>query len=163
MHNVWSFDDIASQHCNETNRCLWLNQRIAMNNDKFTLNLLYLGFIVLMLFIWPYVTEGVRGWRIDSCASDYNICSIFTVETGLFGIIWNMHTTYVFTKFASLSFIFFFYFQSDGNTSFLRAARDGNLQEVLEYLKGSTDINTSNPVSSRPLTLKVQGHIENNF
>ncbi|XP_056019552.1 ankyrin-2-like isoform X15 [Ostrea edulis] len=34
---------------------------------------------------------------------------------------------------------------SDGNTSFLRAARDGNLQEVLEYLKGSTDINTSNP------------------
>lgn len=73
-----------------------------------------------------------------------------------------MHTTYVFTKFASLSFIFFF-FQSDGNTSFLRAARDGNLQEVLEYLKGSTDINTSNPVSSRPLILKVQGHIENNF
>lgn len=62
------------------------------------------------------------------------------------------------------SFInFFFHFQSDGNTSFLRAARDGNLQEVLEYLKGSTDINTSNPVSSWPLTLKVQGHIENNF
>lgn len=59
-----------------------------------------------------------------------------------------MHTTHVFTQFASLSFILFFYFQSDGNTSFLRAARDGNLQEVLEYLKGSTDINTSNPVSS---------------
>lgn len=163
MYNVWSCDDIASQQCKETNRCLWLNQRIAMNNDKFTLNLLYWGFIVLMLSIWLYVIEGVRGWRIGSCASDYNICWIFTVETGLFGIIWNMHTTHVFTQFASLSFIFFFYFQSDGNTSFLRAARDGNLQEVLEYLKGSTDINTSNPVSSWPLILKVQGHIENNF
>lgn len=46
--------------------------------------------------------------------------------------------------------LFFYYFQSDGNTSFLRAARDGNLQEVLEYLTGSTDINTSNPVSNRP-------------
>lgn len=109
MYNVWSCDDIASQHCKEANRCLWLNQRIAMNNDKFTLNLLYWGFIVLMLFIWLYMTEGVRGWRIDSCASDYNICWIFTVETWLFGIIQNVHTTYkyVFTKFASLSFIFF--------------------------------------------------------
>lgn len=42
-----------------------------------------------------------------------------------------------------------FYLQSDGNAGFLRAARDGNLQEVLEYLKGSTDINTSNPVSDQ--------------
>lgn len=39
-----------------------------------------------------------------------------------------------------------FRLQSDGNTVFLRAARDGILQDVLEYLKGSTDINTSNPV-----------------
>lgn len=154
MYSVWSCDDIASQHCKETNRCLWLNQRIAMNNDKFTLNLLYWGFIVLMLSIWLYVIEGVWGWRIGSCASDYNICWIFTVETGLFWIIWNTHKI-------CISFIYLFlHFQSDGNTSFLRAARDGNLQEVLEYLKGSTDINTSNPVSSRPLTLKVQGHIK---
>lgn len=43
--------------------------------------------------------------------------------------------------------MFWFFLQSDGNTSFLRAARDGNLSEVLEYLKGSTDINTSNAVS----------------
>lgn len=118
---------------------------------------IYWGFIVLMLSIWLYVIEGVWGWRIGSCASDYNICWIFTVETGLFWIIWNTHKI-------CISFIYLFlHFQSDGNTSFLRAARDGNLQEVLEYLKGSTDINTSNPVSSRPLTLKVQGHIGNNF
>ena len=38
-------------------------------------------------------------------------------------------------------------FQTDGNASFLRAARAGNLEKVFEYLKGSTDINTSNAVS----------------
>ena len=43
--------------------------------------------------------------------------------------------------FFSLSF-----FQSDDNASFLRAARGGNLEKVLEYLKGSTDINTCNAV-----------------
>ena len=32
--------------------------------------------------------------------------------------------------------------------SFLQAARAGNLDKVLEYLKGSTDINTSNAVST---------------
>lgn len=106
MYNVWSCDDNASQHCKETNRCLWLNQRIAMNNDKFTLNLLYWGFIVLMLFIWLYMTEGVRGWRIDSCASDYNICWIFTVETGLFRIIWNTHKI-------CISFIYLFFSLSE--------------------------------------------------
>ncbi|KAJ8022508.1 Ankyrin-2 [Holothuria leucospilota] len=37
--------------------------------------------------------------------------------------------------------------KTDGNASFLRAARAGNLDKVLEYLKGSTDINTSNAVS----------------
>lgn len=38
-------------------------------------------------------------------------------------------------------------FQSDGNTSFLRAARAGNLDKVLEHLKNNVDINTSNAVS----------------
>jgi ankyrin len=37
--------------------------------------------------------------------------------------------------------------QTDGANSFLRAARAGNLDKVLEYLKGSIDINTSNMVS----------------
>ena len=37
--------------------------------------------------------------------------------------------------------------QTDGSNSFLRAARAGNLDKVLEYLKGSIDINTSNVVS----------------
>ncbi|XP_052685795.1 uncharacterized protein LOC128165370 isoform X38 [Crassostrea angulata] len=51
--------------------------------------------------------------------------------------------------------------ESDGNTSFLRAARDGNLQEVLEYLKGSTDINTSNPNGLNALHLaSKEGHID---
>lgn len=72
-----------------------------------------------------------------------------------------MHSAFFFFFYKIFIHLFFFHFQSDGNTSFLRAARDGNLQEVLEYLKGSTDINTSNPVSSRLWTLKVQGHIEN--
>nr|XP_036219997.1 ankyrin-2 isoform X8 [Bactrocera oleae] len=34
--------------------------------------------------------------------------------------------------------------QGDGNTSFLRAARAGNLERVLEHLKNNIDINTSN-------------------
>ncbi|OWF56525.1 Ankyrin-2 [Mizuhopecten yessoensis] len=50
--------------------------------------------------------------------------------------------------------------KSDGNTVFLRAARDGNLQDVLEYLKGSTDINTSNPNGLNALHLaSKEGHI----
>lgn len=39
------------------------------------------------------------------------------------------------------------FFQSDSNTSFLRAARAGNIDKVLEYLKGGVDIGTSNQVS----------------
>ncbi|XP_060605993.1 ankyrin-2-like isoform X12 [Ruditapes philippinarum] len=50
--------------------------------------------------------------------------------------------------------------ETDGNTSFLRAARDGNLAEVLEYLNGSTDINTSNPNGLNALHLaSKEGHI----
>lgn len=41
---------------------------------------------------------------------------------------------------------FFFSLQSDGNTSFLRAARAGNLDKVLEHLKNNVDINTCNAV-----------------
>lgn len=37
-------------------------------------------------------------------------------------------------------------FKSDGNSGFLRAARAGNLEKVLEYLRSSIDINTSNAV-----------------
>ncbi|KAK3742699.1 hypothetical protein RRG08_025644 [Elysia crispata] len=48
---------------------------------------------------------------------------------------------------------------SDGNAGFLRAARDGNLDEVLDYLKGSTDINTSNPNGLNALHLaSKEGH-----
>ncbi|XP_052265579.1 ankyrin-2-like isoform X3 [Dreissena polymorpha] len=50
--------------------------------------------------------------------------------------------------------------ETDGNTSFLRAARDGNLEEVLDYLNGSTDINTSNPNGLNALHLaSKEGHI----
>ncbi|XP_053392979.1 titin homolog isoform X42 [Mercenaria mercenaria] len=50
--------------------------------------------------------------------------------------------------------------ETDGNTSFLRAARDGNLAEVLDYLNGSTDINTSNPNGLNALHLaSKEGHI----
>lgn len=39
--------------------------------------------------------------------------------------------------------------QSDSNASFLRAARAGNLDKVLEFLKGGVDINTCNQVGAR--------------
>ena len=44
-------------------------------------------------------------------------------------------------------FVCIFLLQSDDNASFLRAARGGNLEKVLEYLKANTDINTCNAVS----------------
>ncbi|XP_052069482.1 ankyrin-2-like isoform X44 [Mytilus californianus] len=51
--------------------------------------------------------------------------------------------------------------KGDGNNSFLRAARDGNLEDVLEYLKGSTDINTSNSNGLNALHLtSKEGHIK---
>ncbi|XP_067131476.1 ankyrin-2-like isoform X17 [Centruroides vittatus] len=49
---------------------------------------------------------------------------------------------------------------TDGNSSFLRAARAGNLDKVLEWLKGSIDINTSNANGLNALHLaSKEGHI----
>ncbi|XP_046809213.1 ankyrin-2 isoform X4 [Lucilia cuprina] len=48
----------------------------------------------------------------------------------------------------------------DGNTSFLRAARAGNLDKVLEHLKNNIDINTSNANGLNALHLASKdGHI----
>lgn len=43
--------------------------------------------------------------------------------------------------------LFLFSFQSDPSTAFLRAARAGQLEKVLEYLESGVDINASNAVS----------------
>lgn len=40
--------------------------------------------------------------------------------------------------------------QTDGGTGFLRAARSGNLDKVLEFLTNSIDINVCNAVSLKP-------------
>ncbi|XP_056882694.1 ankyrin-2b isoform X21 [Takifugu flavidus] len=51
--------------------------------------------------------------------------------------------------------------QSDSNTSFLRAARAGNIDKVLEYLKGGVDISTCNQNGLNALHLAAkEGHIE---
>ncbi|XP_065348833.1 ankyrin-2 isoform X5 [Cloeon dipterum] len=50
--------------------------------------------------------------------------------------------------------------QTDGNTAFLRAARAGNLDKVLEYLKSNIDINTSNANGLNALHLASKdGHV----
>nr|XP_014347613.1 PREDICTED: ankyrin-2 isoform X7 [Latimeria chalumnae] len=50
---------------------------------------------------------------------------------------------------------------SDSNASFLRAARAGNLDKVLEYLKGGIDINTSNQNGLNALHLAAkEGHMD---
>ncbi|XP_036072576.1 ankyrin-2b isoform X20 [Oryzias melastigma] len=50
---------------------------------------------------------------------------------------------------------------SDSNTSFLRAARAGNLDKVLEYLKGGVDISTCNQNGLNALHLAAkEGHID---
>merc|ERR1719367_1185502 len=49
---------------------------------------------------------------------------------------------------------------SDDNASFLRAARGGNLEKVLEYLKANTDINTCNANGLNALHLaSKEGHV----
>ncbi|GCC26477.1 hypothetical protein chiPu_0004894 [Chiloscyllium punctatum] len=51
--------------------------------------------------------------------------------------------------------------KSDSNASFLRAARAGNLDKVLEYLKGGIDINTSNQNGLNALHLAAkEGHVD---
>uniref|UniRef100_A0AAY4EFH3 Uncharacterized protein n=1 Tax=Denticeps clupeoides TaxID=299321 RepID=A0AAY4EFH3_9TELE len=51
--------------------------------------------------------------------------------------------------------------QSDSNTSFLRAARAGNIDKVLEYLKGGQDISTCNQNGLNALHLAAkEGHAE---
>ncbi|GFQ92161.1 ankyrin-3 [Trichonephila clavata] len=50
--------------------------------------------------------------------------------------------------------------QSDSNASFLRAARSGNVEKILEYLKGSIDINTSNANGLNAMHLAAkEGHV----
>ncbi|XP_063863246.1 ankyrin-2-like isoform X50 [Scylla paramamosain] len=50
--------------------------------------------------------------------------------------------------------------QSDGSASFLRAARAGNLEKVLEFLKTNTDINTCNANGLNALHLaSKEGHV----
>uniref|UniRef100_A0A2K6D9R4 Ankyrin 2 n=1 Tax=Macaca nemestrina TaxID=9545 RepID=A0A2K6D9R4_MACNE len=53
-----------------------------------------------------------------------------------------------------------FFSQSDSNASFLRAARAGNLDKVVEYLKGGIDINTCNQNGLNALHLAAkEGHV----
>uniref|UniRef100_A0A8C7R9B4 Ankyrin 2a, neuronal n=1 Tax=Oncorhynchus mykiss TaxID=8022 RepID=A0A8C7R9B4_ONCMY len=50
---------------------------------------------------------------------------------------------------------------SDSNTSFLRAARAGNIDKVLEYLKGGVNISTCNQNGLNALHLAAkEGHVE---
>ncbi|XP_069097880.1 ankyrin-2 isoform X16 [Pleurodeles waltl] len=50
--------------------------------------------------------------------------------------------------------------ESDSNASFLRAARAGNLDKVVEYIKGGIDINTSNQNGLNALHLAAkEGHV----
>nr|XP_046185419.1 ankyrin-2-like isoform X17 [Oncorhynchus gorbuscha] len=51
--------------------------------------------------------------------------------------------------------------KSDSNTSFLRAARAGNIDKVLEYLKGGVNIGTCNQNGLNALHLAAkEGHVE---
>ncbi|KAK1797468.1 hypothetical protein P4O66_008327 [Electrophorus voltai] len=50
---------------------------------------------------------------------------------------------------------------SDSNTSFLRAARAGNIEKVLEYLKGGVDISTCNQDFFFPI--KIQTHTKDSY
>ncbi|ETE68115.1 Ankyrin-3, partial [Ophiophagus hannah] len=65
--------------------------------------------------------------------------------------------------FQTLYFLFFFFLlQSDTNASYLRAARAGNLEKALDYLKNGVDINICNQVNGlNALHLaSKEGHVE---
>lgn len=51
-----------------------------------------------------------------------------------------------------------FILQSDATTAFLRAARSGNLEKVIEYLDTDLDIDTANSVSYYTLQVNPFGH-----
>lgn len=53
---------------------------------------------------------------------------------------------YEFVFIGVLVFFLFVSLQSDSNASYLRAARAGNLEKVLDYLKSGVDINICNQV-----------------
>uniref|UniRef100_A0A4X2JP53 Ankyrin 3 n=1 Tax=Vombatus ursinus TaxID=29139 RepID=A0A4X2JP53_VOMUR len=60
-----------------------------------------------------------------------------------------------------LTSIFFFLFQSDANASYLRAARAGNLEKALDYIKNGVDINICNQNGLNALHLaSKEGHVE---
>lgn len=45
--------------------------------------------------------------------------------------------------------------QTDAATSFLRAARSGNLEKALDHIKNGVDINTANQVRVASTSVKV--------
>ncbi|KPP58016.1 hypothetical protein Z043_124203 [Scleropages formosus] len=52
-------------------------------------------------------------------------------------------------------------FQSDSNASYLRAARAGNLEKALDYIKSGVDINICNQNGLNALHLaSKEGHVE---
>ncbi|KAF3427023.1 hypothetical protein E2986_13543 [Frieseomelitta varia] len=64
-------------------------------------------------------------------------------------------------SFAVLQYSLFLVFQSDPSTAFLRAARAGQLEKVLEYLESGVDINASNANGLNALHLAAKdGHLE---
>ena len=79
-------------------------------------------------------------------ATFYNYCSSCTT----------INYVELFLKYLSLCL-----FQSDSHTSFLRAARAGNIDKVLEFLKGGVDIGTSNQVrdTSHTVTHYTHSHL----
>uniref|UniRef100_A0A8C3RI58 Ankyrin 2 n=1 Tax=Cyanoderma ruficeps TaxID=181631 RepID=A0A8C3RI58_9PASS len=61
---------------------------------------------------------------------------------------------------ANWRIVFLLFLQSDSNASFLRAARAGNLDKVVEYLKSGIDINTCNQNGLNALHLAAkEGHV----
>uniref|UniRef100_A0A670ZRW2 Ankyrin 3 n=1 Tax=Pseudonaja textilis TaxID=8673 RepID=A0A670ZRW2_PSETE len=64
--------------------------------------------------------------------------------------------------FQTVYFLFFFFLlQSDTNASYLRAARAGNLEKALDYLKNGVDINICNQNGLNALHLaSKEGHVE---
>lgn len=68
------------------------------------------------------------------------------------------HSFFALVLFCDFLFLFFFscFLQSDSNASYLRAARAGNLEKVLDYLKSGVEINICNQVCFTKMPAFVQ-------
>lgn len=107
--------------------CLW--RQMALSKD---------GVGMFFFFIsLPFI--DLMSWKLEIC-----LFGLFILDPDLTSVALDL--TFDLVNGIIIFCIFSHYLQSDSNASYLRAARAGNLEKVLDYLKTGVDINICNQV-----------------